>query len=171
MSRRIELRQMNNRIILLLVTLLCLNGCTKDDICSGETLTTPLLIIVFKDIDNPLNLKNVPNLTIIADYANDVEVYNGSAVDSIAIPLRTGADNTRFRFSNENDQGTFNNIDIVSFNYQRQDIYVNRACGFKTTYSELESVLDLDVNNWILNLDIENQIIEDETKAHITIFH
>jgi hypothetical protein len=162
---------MINRIILLLVSILCLNGCTKDDICSGETPTTPLLIIVFKDIDNPLEAKNVPNLSVIADYANDVEVFSGSAIDSIAIPLRTGADSTRFRFSNENDLGTFNNIDIVSFNYQRQDIYVNRACGYKTIYSNLESVLDLDANNWILNFEIENQIIEDETKAHITIFH
>ena len=162
---------MTNRIILLLITLFCLNGCTRDDVCSEETPTTPLLIIVFKDIDNPLNGKDVPNLIINADYANDIEVYNGSDTDSIAIPLRTTADNVRFRFSSENDQGTFKNIDVLSFNYQRQDIYVNRACGFKTTYTNLEPELNPDANNWILNLEIENQTIEDETKAHITILH
>ncbi len=162
---------MTNKIILLLIILLCLNGCTRDDICSEETPTTPLLIIVFKDIDNPVNGKNVSNLTINADYANDVEVFKGSNTDSIAIPLRTAADSARFRFSSENDQGTFTNIDLLSFSYQRQDIYVNRACGFKTTYTDLGFELNTDANNWILNLEIENQTVEDETKAHITILH
>lgn len=162
---------MTNRIILLLISILSLNGCTRDDICPDETPTTPLLIIVFKDIDNPLSDKSVPNLIINADYADDVEVFNGSDMDSIAIPLRTAADDVRFRFSSENDDGTFTNIDVVSFNYERQNIYVNRACGFKTIYSNLVDTLETDANNWILNLEIENQTVEDETKAHITILH
>lgn len=162
---------MTNRIILLLISILSLKGCTRDDICSEETPTTPLLIIVFKDNDNPVNSKDVPNLAINADYANDVEIYKGSGIDSIAIPLRTAVDDVRFRFSNENDDGTFTNIDVLSFNYERQEIYVNRACGFKTTYSNLGYTLETDSNNWILNLEIENKTVEDETNAHITILH
>jgi len=162
---------MTHKIILLLITIASLNGCTRDDICSGETSTTPLLIIVFKDINNPLVGKEVPNLIIQADYADTVEVFNGSDMDSIAIPLRTTDDSTRFLFNSENDDGTVSNIDTLSFSYQRQDIYVNRACGFKTNYSDLESELSIDTDIWVLNLEIENRTIEDETKAHITIFH
>lgn len=147
------------------------NGCTRDDICPEGSETTPLLIVVFKDILDPTAAKAVPNLTVRADYNNNVDVLIASNIDSIAIPLRTGANDTRFQFINENAGGTFTNTDIISFLYQREDIYLNRACGFKTIYNELNYNLVGDPNNWLLNIQIETQTVKDETETHVTILH
>ena len=79
--------------------------------------TRESLIIVFKDILDPSEAKAVPNLTVRADYSNNVDVLVAANTDSIAIPLRTGADDTRFQFINENEDGTFTNIASRLGNY------------------------------------------------------
>tara|TARA_R110002124_G_scaffold254044_3_gene419552 strand:+ start:53104 stop:53592 length:489 start_codon:yes stop_codon:yes gene_type:complete len=162
---------MIKKIITLLLIVVAFNGCTRDDICPEGSDTTPLLIIVFKDILDPSEAKAVPNLTVRADYSNNVDVLVAANTDSIAIPLRTGADDTRFQFINENEDGTFTNVDILSFLYQREDVYLNRACGFKTIYNQLGFNLEGDPNNWLLNIQIETQTVEDETETHVTILH
>jgi len=162
---------MNNKLILLLVLILSLNGCTRDDICAEGTPTTPLLIITFKDITNPLVAKSVDDLTVETDYDSSVTVLSGAQTDSIAIPLQSGSDNTRYRFIRDAETNS-EIIDVYSFSYQRSDIYVNRACGFKTTYENLTAEEDDDGPvDWILNLDILKTTVEDEIEAHITIFH
>ena len=145
-------------------------GCSRDDICSGETLTTPKLVIVFKNVLNPTEGKAVSGFSIKADYSNDVTVLETTSTDSIAIPLRTAANETRFRFIQNTDTNS-ENIDIVTFNYETNELYVSRACGFKTNYSNLTAEVTDDAVNWIQNIIIENQLVEDEQEAHITILH
>jgi len=162
---------MNKKIITILSLLLLLNGCTKDDICPEGTASTPLLIIRFNDVENPLDLKSVSKLTIETDYDPSVTLYTDVTTDSIAIPLQTGSNNTRYRFIM--NKGLVDEItDIYSFDYERNDIYINRACGFKTTYTEFTAEeVDSGPVDWIIYLIILDPIIEDETKAHITILH
>jgi hypothetical protein len=151
--------------------LITLNGCTRDDICAEETATTPLLIITFKDSNNPLLAKTVNNLSVQSTDANSVFVFEQNSIDSIAIPLKVNSDITEYRFI-KNDGNSTENTDIVLFNYSRQDIYVNRACAFKTVYNELSgTVEDEGTTNWINSLNVINTTIENETAAHITIFH
>jgi len=162
---------MIKKIILLLILISCLNGCTRDDICSEATATTPLLIITFKDITNPLVAKSVENLTIDTDYTNSVRVIDGIQTDSIGLPLRPGANSARFRFIL--NAGETNEItDVYEFNYEREDIYVNRACGFKTIYNSLTATEDDEgLIDWIINLNILKTTVENEIEAHITILH
>jgi len=162
---------MIKKVILLLTVIVALNGCSRDDICPEGSETTPLLIIVFRDILDPTEAKQVPNLTVRADYNNNVDVLIASNIDSIAIPLRTGADDTRFQFINENAGGTFTNIDVITFLYQREDVYLNKACGFKTIYNELDFDLQDDPNKWLLNIIVRTQTVKDEAETHITILH
>ncbi len=65
------------------------------------------------------------------------------------------------------------NTDIISFTYSTQDIYVNRACAFKTVYNGLEVAVELEVGNenWIRDFTILNDTIANENEAHLTIFH
>ena len=85
--------------------------------------------------------------------------------------MKTGADSVRYRFI-RNKGETNEVIDIYEFNYERSDVYVNRACGFKTTYQDLTARKEDDgIVNWILNLNILKTTVEDETEAHITILH
>ena len=162
---------MLKKIILIITFLSILNGCTRDDICSEGTATTPLLIITFKDSANPLEAKEVPNLTVETADDNSTQVITQTSTDSIAIPLNPSANLTTYRFKSD-DEGTNPNTDILGFAYSHEDIYVNRACAFKTVYSDLlVSLEDEGTANWVVSIEILNQTIENETQAHITILH
>lgn len=142
-------------------------GCSKDDICSPDTPTTPLLIITFNDINNPGVRKTVQGLTVRATSVDGI-VVNAATTDSIAIPLPTGADSTEYEFRmNSNTEPV---SDFYIFDYTREDVYVNRACSFKTTYTDL-TLTDDGIANWIFRETINNSTIEDETQAHLTFFH
>jgi hypothetical protein len=163
---------MIKKLLLFLLLVVSVNGgCTRDDICSGVTPTTPLLIINFKDIANPLVAKSVTGLTVETDYDPSVLLLSGVTTDSIALPLQTALDNTRYKFiinAGETDEL----IDVYEFNYLRENIYINRACGFKTIYTALSAIEDDNGPiDWIINLEILNTIVENENQAHITIFH
>jgi len=167
--RNIHIRSFRNIACLLGFVILVLS-CTRDDICAETTPTTPLLIITFKDASNPLESKSVVNLTVATDYDPSVVIIS-AATDSIAIPLRSGANDTRFRFV-QDDGGLTENTDVITFSYQLEDIYVNRACGFKTTYTSLSMLVeDAGDNIWISSQQINENTVIDEQQAHITIFH
>lgn len=165
---------MFKRIILLLLLVLALKGCTRDDICPEGTATTPKLIIVFNNNLNPNNRKAVDSLSIETDYENSVLVLAKTITDSIAIPLSTTSDTTKYRFIRT--RGTAENpeinIDNVMFIYSRQDLYVNRACGFKSQFNSLEAIIeDENSENWIQNITTNTDTIIDEEKAHLIFFH
>jgi hypothetical protein len=61
-------------------------------------------------------------------------LINGSTV---SIPLKTDADATTFSFYPKLRQyySTLVNEDVLKFNYVREELFVSRACGFKTNYT------------------------------------
>ena len=66
------------------------------------------------------------------------------------------------------------NSDIVEFNYATQDIYVSRACGFKTYY-DLSTSEGIEINpgtdlEWIKSSTIVKTKIESENDVHIKLF-
>lgn len=165
---------MFKRIILLLLLVLAFKGCTRDDICPEGTATTPKLVIVFKNSANTDFLKKVEDLTVETDYINSVLVLAKTATDSIAIPLSTTSDTTKYRFIRT--VGTGDNLEVnvdnVMFVYSRQDLYVNRACGFKAQFNGVTTILEDEGNeNWIQNITTITDTIIDEQKAHLTFFH
>ena len=162
---------MLKRLVFLLLALTVITGCTRDDICEEGAATTPLLIITFNDIVNPNQRKAVTNLTIETREINSTEVITSETTDSIAIPLRNAALETSYRF--KKGVGTAApNTDVLTFTYTTEDLYVNRACAFKTIYHDLSALVQNEgTANWILQLDIETTDIVDETETHITIFH
>ncbi len=158
-------------IILGIISLIL--GCTKDDICSGETLTTPLLVIQFRDINNRLEAKQVSSLQILLNNTDSTEVISSLSDTIVFIPLNTEANLSEFIFIQNSASETDSNADNILFSYDRQEIYENRACGFKVNYSNLslEVAEEIDTENWILDTDINTPIIENENEAHITIYH
>ena len=165
---------MGKKIVFLLLIIIALKGCTRDDICPEGTATTPNLIIVFNNNTNPEIRKSVEGLSVETDYENPITVLPTSTTDSIAVPLSTTSDTTKYRFIQtliaEND--TIVNIDKIMFLYSRQDLYVNRACGFKTEFQKIGHALENEGNeNWILNITTDRDTISDENSAHLTFFH
>ena len=75
-----------------------------------------------------------------------------------------------YNFSSENNQ------DILSINYEIEEVFVSRSCGFKAIFNNVTVTSDVS-NDWILGLTetLENTItiptIDNESSAHLQIFH
>lgn len=163
-----------------------LSSCEKDDICDANTPTTPRLIISFYDITATSVKKKVTRLKVIGEDQTDGIVFNEGALDetkyltsgdSIAIPLKTDADSTTFTFvlNSNSTNTTLTNTDQIKFNYTRQNVYVSRACGFKTIYKlDIQNPLVVtDSGNdglWMQLVERRNSNIEFENEAHVKVY-
>ena len=102
------------------------------------------------------------------------------STDTIRIPLRTLSEKTVYLFTTFVDDPNPENTatDTLSFSYTTENIFVNRACGFKTFYNNLTTEINEDrpeentgPNNWIQQLEIINSTIDDEPNTLIRLFH
>ncbi len=175
-------------ISLAVFLLLSVCTCERDDICPEDVPTTPKLLLEFFDVSNQENTKNVPNLRV-QGIGNDVALSNfqgGSTESTVELPLKTDESSTQFSFIRDyaiNDNGTPNdtsddfatgNEDIITINYITQNVYVSRACGYKTVYRAVNIQFDEDdMDRWIVLAQPvnDNQSIEDETTTHFNFFH
>ena len=171
-------------------------SCEKDDICVEGTITTPLLVIEFFDAANTSGeetTKNVTNLWVEAVDPN-TEIIDGvtfivdpiqttaETTNTVSIPLRTQEGTTEYKFISgyeEDDTGmqTAGNEDILTFNYETQEIFLSRACGYITNYTLNVSdgaVVTPDTDNWIntaTGIQISEINVQNETVTHVKIFH
>ena len=143
-------------------------SCERDDICIEPT--TPKLIVVFHDKDNPENAKSVEDLLVEIDSLGTYIPYGtANKTDSIAIPLRIDTDLTNYRFT-KNYGDVANEIsDDFTVNYQRELEFVSRSCGYKTVFNNV-TISNL-TNNWIDHINIEQQNILNEKETHLTVYH
>ncbi|HEX8561446.1 MAG TPA: DUF6452 family protein [Flavobacterium sp.] len=158
------------------------SGCEKDDICADTTPTTPRMVIEFYNFANRAELKPVTNLKVLSGLSQGLAFNN---VSSITVPLRTTGDSTEYRFvlnaGNPNPALVY--IDELQFNYTRRDVFVSRACGYKTLYdlnddddpetpepTILNTTPGSNSGNWIKDIVIENYNIENEDEVHVKIY-
>lgn len=164
---------MNHKLFLFILLLVSFSNCEKDDICAKGTPVTPRIIIEFYDAAQPTVVKNVIQLGVIEPNLTSGLAFTG--VSKIQVPLKTNQNSTILRFiQNGSDTNASNdNIDILTFNYQRVDEYVSRACGFKTLFYLNETnpiTLTADSNNWIQNIQVQQINIENENEVHVKIY-
>jgi hypothetical protein len=150
-------------------------NCEKDDICDENTPTTPRLIVEFFDISNPTIPKNVTNLRVTGEGAEDpLRVFN--AVNKIELPLKTLDTSTKYSFKINSTNADADNVDYLQFKYTTSDVYVSRACGYKTLF-----VLDQNIpyvqtdtipndNLWMQNITITQPNIESENETHVKVY-
>lgn len=163
------------KIIALLFITVAFSGCEKDDICTEET--TPQLVVDFYDISNPSVLKNVVNLKIKeVGQTLDLGTYNG--VSKIKLPLKINDTTTKYSFILNSTSTTIApNEDFLQFNYTTQNIFVSRACGYKTTFTlnaVPNGVVKTDASTpdtyWIQDINILTTNIATENATHIKIY-
>ncbi len=177
-----------NLFFLLGLILVVINSCERDDICAEETLTTPQLVLRFYNLAEPDETKDVPDLYAFGLDDNDNPIiFQGATIsdtDSLAIPLRTDVNQTRFvllRNAFVDDNGTpedssddfidGENPDTITVNYVTEEVYVSRACGFKTVFNELLFGSALDGDNWVINSSVIINEVSNENQAHVQVFH
>jgi len=141
-------------------------SCEKDDFCIDPI--TPNMIIRFYDATNTSNTKSVSNLSVNPE-GLDV-IYSNESLDSILIPLDVTSGQIIYNFSKGNNQ------DIITIDYDVEEVFVSRSCGFKAIFNNVTVTSDVS-NDWIIGLTetSENTItiptIENESAAHLQIFH
>ncbi|RAR47293.1 DUF6452 family protein [Flavobacterium lacus] len=163
------------KIFFLLLTTGLFSGCEKDDICADGTPTTPRLIIEFYSKDNSTVRKIVANLKIQGEGA--ATTLNFNQVDTIELPLKTNENFTNYSFNiNSTSSTATNNTDLIRFNYIVNDIYVSRACGFKSFFNlnlangVVKTNPEGDDFFWIENVEIVKSNVETEEDVHIKMY-
>jgi hypothetical protein len=178
---------MKKIVALLLIATFSFSSCEKDDICDANTPTTPRLIIEFYDFSNSSVLKNVTNLKVIGEGMTEPYIFNPGATgesqylvngSKIMIPLKTDGDTTTYSFilNSTNPNPILIDTDKVTFNYSREDVFVSRACGFKTLFKFAPSnpivhtAVPATKPKWMQYISIEKSNIANENETHIKIF-
>lgn len=153
-------------------------SCERDDICPASTPTTPRVKIVAYDDIIRENRKNVFGLRIEGvGMDTALEGYDIVSEDDLILPLRTDTTVTQYSLRKDtkiNTDGTFDgNQDIITIKYTTEEVYVSRACGYKTIFKNVSLTIEKDDDNWIQSRQAtnENQSVEDEKEAHFSIFH
>lgn len=149
-------------------------NCEKDDICEQGTPTTPRLIVEFYDNGNPSVKKAVTNLALSNAAVTDTLVFNG--VSKIQVPLKTNDQSVVYHLTYDyhNTTPSLINTDEVTLNYTHNDIFISRACGYKTVYKLNDNpngmVLTTDASNWIKEINIQKFVLENENETHVKIY-
>jgi hypothetical protein len=165
---------MKKILALVLFTLLTTN-CERDDICPETTATTPKLIIRFYDITDQTETLRVLGLQVQG--VDNEEIYQSAfSTDSLPIPLKTNDIITSYKLHKEYAEDGNGNIsgneDIINIEYSPEEVYVSRACGYKTIFNNVELTVVEDDDNWIKLIQIEDPLtVDNETAAHVKIFH
>ena len=145
-------------------------SCEKDDICIESEIGTPRIILSFYDKTNKTLKKPVENLLIKGIEREDtLDIFSG---DSIAIPLRNNLNFSKYEFI-LNAGGENSNNDTIHFEYSRYDLYINRACGFKSNYilnDPPAKLFNID-SPWIEQILKLKDTILNENNAHLAIYH
>lgn len=157
-------------------------GCEKDDICASTTPTTPRLIIEFYDFSNSSVLKSVTNLKAQAVGKPQAIIFDETAGDparfrftgtKISLPLDIAQETISYTLINNSDSTNplVYNEDVVTFNYARREIYVSRACGYKTNFV-LDNITEAGSpdEQWIRDITIETPNVDNEADVHVKIF-
>lgn len=139
------------------------SSCEPDDVCSEANPSTPQLVFRLYDSSQPNELKAVDTLRIMSlgDQA-PLEFIN---TDSIVFPLQVNANkiNTDLTISN----GATDRIEI---DYLSNDVYLNRACGFQSTF-QINSIEVEQPNSWVNSIEIVTNEVIIDTLAHVKIYH
>lgn len=173
------------KIFALLLILVSLSGCEKDDICTDET--TPRLVIEFYDASNNANLKSVVNLKVQGEGAANPIVFNPALAETdnarylfngnkLELPLKIDGTTTKYSLILNSTSTTNDNEDFLQFNYTPDNVFVSRACGYKTIFqlNSATGVVRTDAvpadNYWIEDFNIQTTNIETENETHIKIY-
>ena len=174
---------MKKIFLLLLVLAFSISGCEKDDICDPDTPTTPRLIISLYSVVDPSLLKPASKLFLLGEGMDTGILFTNAS--TIQVPLQTTQDSTKYSFilnyDADSDPET-EYTDILQFNYSRENLYVSRACGYKTVFDlnnqpglpnpyVLNNDPDKIEGNWIKYITIKNFNIDNENETQINIYY
>lgn len=165
---------MKKLVSLLLLFTFGLSSCEKDDICDANTPTTPRLVITFYNSDDPSVERVISNLKAVGEGMDTETGITFSAVSSIELPLKVNDTTTTYKliYDAASTIPTDRNTDVLTINYSTQNVYVSRACGFKTTFN-VNSISRTDPDGdtvWMSTVQLINPNIDSENETHVEVY-
>lgn len=166
-------------IILVFLGFGALLSCEKDDICSESTPTSPMLVIDFYEFLNPSVSKSFQKLEIF-DVENPEKILVFEGENQILLPLKTDSQTSTYIFKlyYTNINVVMTNEDVVEIRYTKDDIYISRACGYKSNFTLSDSdplnpnpkITDSGSDElWIKETIVRQPVITNENETHLDI--
>tara|TARA_B100000989_G_scaffold287393_1_gene256989 strand:+ start:1274 stop:1756 length:483 start_codon:yes stop_codon:yes gene_type:complete len=152
-----------NRIIKILLTLLLVLSCEKDDICIEGSDNTNRVTIGF--IDNVSKGSKGINLTYIKGLNKDSIISESFSGNELKLPLMVNSNETKYILD-------LNKIsDTLTIFHDTNHLYLNRSCGYKSNFIiKLETEI-LKESGWIREISIVQDSIFNEENTNIFIHY
>lgn len=148
-------------------------GCEPDDFCQQSTLT-PRLIVRFYNSKKPSQLKKIERIGVRGQ-GNDAFLYTGKTIDSIVLPLKISDDKTVYEiwqnFSVDSSGNITGNKENITISYILQEVLVSKACGYKLDFYNVKAEVQTQTAGWIKSVKVKQDKVQNESKAHIHIYH
>ncbi|MBU3011937.1 hypothetical protein KO506_11025 [Polaribacter vadi] len=142
---------------LLLITII--SACEKDDFCTQNPVT-PKLIIRFYDATDISNTKTADELYVWSGTKDSI--FENVSTDSLVIPLNSNTNQTIYNLS----KGDI--VEQFTIDYTPANEYVSRSCGYKIIFNDVSFTTD---NSWITDFTQVETTIDNQTAAHVQVFH
>lgn len=158
--------------LIILSGIIVFSSCEKDDICVDAA--TPQLVVRFYDQFDTANLKEVEALEVQGIIGDSIyPVLTNISFTEIKLPLRVDAATTSFIITRnlDPDDETTADIDTLMLNYERNEQYKSRACGFVMNFDNIQGTVSTE-NNWMQGIEIITpSLTQNDTIANVKIFH
>ncbi len=155
-----------------------LTACEKDDICGATESTTPKYLIEFYDYEDQDIAKNGIVEAYVAGREDEIIQ---STSNQLSLPLKLDQQETTWilLIKTAQDQETIELRDTLTLKYRVNTFYLNKACGYISTFSLLQDGTSPLLNgksntttgNWIKQYVTETNEIENEEEAHFKIYY
>lgn len=152
-------------------------ACEKDDICGTTEPTTPNYKIQFFNYED----QEVPQNGLVEAYAIGIQDTIRSTGNTLLLPLRLDQQQTDWVLQTREIRGneTFILRDTLSLKYRVNTHYLNKACGYVSTFSLLQDGTSPQLNgkvnttrgNWIKLYITETNEIENEDQTHFNVYY
>ncbi|MBL7472094.1 DUF6452 family protein [Robertkochia sediminum] len=156
------------------------SACEKDDICPEGSGTTPYLHIGFFDITDQDVPKSVTRLRAVGLGQNiTVGTFSDrTSQNEITLPLKNYENATSFYLINDSADDAngveTGDVDLVEFNYQTNEVFISRGCGYAVNYILNQVVNDpegVDSSQWIRALEVVKSSVQPQDTLHVKIYH
>lgn len=164
--------------VLVVALTLVLMACEKDDICGKDEPTTPSLLLEFYDYNDQNRQMNNLVEAYVSGRENEIIKSNGY---KLKLPLKLAEPETSWILKTTvivNNQQQIK-LDTLTFKYVVNTHYLNKACGYISTFSLkqdgtsplLNGSATITTGNWIKFYITETNEIQDDKKAHFKIYY
>lgn len=151
------------KYLFIIAAVIGISSCEKDDFCTQNPVT-PNLLIKFMDKDDTSKTKQTDSLYVWVNSKDSI--YTNAKLDSISIPLNSIAKKTIYNFAKGK-----NAVQQITIEYTPKEEFVSRSCGYRVIFNNLKISKNNPSNSWINNISTSTETINNQSNAHVKIYH